>query len=87
MSDISPLDEIMSALGKATSQGHEFASAKGADDIATLHAPDDIGGEVTHHIPVLRQIWWSHRGLGYRYPAEPGRDIAMGELGDEDDGP
>ncbi len=80
MSDISPLDEIMSALGRATSQEHEFASARGAasveapdpEAIATMHTPELIGGDVTHHLPVLRQIWWSHRGLGYRYPAQRG---------------
>ena len=48
------------------------ASPPDADDIATMHAPELIGGDVTHHLPVLRQIWWSHRGLGFRYPAEPG---------------
>ena len=46
--------------------------APDADDIATMHTPELIGGDVTHHIPVLRQIWWSHRGLGYRYPAQRG---------------
>ncbi len=40
--------------------------------LATLHALELIGGDITHHIPVLRQIWWSHRGLGYLYPAQRG---------------
>ena len=54
MSDISPLDEIMSALGKATSQEHEFASARGADG--------DIEG--------VRGVWWSLARQGQRLPAQ-----------------
>ncbi len=49
------------------------------DAVATLHAPEFIGGDVTHCIPVLRQIWWQHRGLGFRYPPE--RNIIVTEGG------
>ncbi len=60
-----PLDRDL-----ASARGDAGVEAPDADDIAILHTPDDSGGKVTHHIPVLRQIWWSHRGLGYRYPVE-----------------
>ncbi len=56
----------------ASGDGAADGEAPDADDIATMHTPELIGGDVTHCIPVLRQIWWSHRGLGYRYPAQPG---------------
>ncbi len=49
-----------------------------AKAIATLHAPEEIGGDITHHIPVLRSIWWSHRALGYTYRAEPGIIVIKG---------
>ena len=71
------LDELRNVLAAQTLD-HDLASGEvdaseapaDADDIATMHAPELIGGDVTHHIPVLRQIWWSHRSLGFRYPAE-----------------
>ncbi len=49
-----------------------------AKAIATLHAPEEIGGDITHHIPVLRSIWWSRRALGYTYRAEPGIIVIKG---------
>ena len=64
-----------SALAPADSRGAEVDADVDAPDpeaIATMHTPELIGGDVTHHLPVLRQIWWSQRGLGYRYPAQHG---------------
>ena len=56
----------------ASARVNAGVEAPDPEAIATLHIPDDIGGDVTHHITVLRQIWWQHHGLGFRYPAEPG---------------
>ncbi len=56
----------------ASARVNAGVEAPDPEAIATMHARELIGGDVTHHIPVLRQIWWSHRGLGYRYPAQRG---------------
>ncbi len=81
---VHPLDELQSASA-AQPPVHALASARvdageapDAEAIATMRAPELIGGDVTNDVQTLRWIWWQHHGLGFTYPPESGIIVLEG---------
>ncbi len=62
----------------ASARVNAGVEAPDPEAIATLHIPDDIGGDVINDIQTLRWIWWQHHGLGFTYPAEIGIILIKG---------